>query len=209
MKPYFQEGGITIYHGDCREVVPSVHADATVCDAPYGLGIDYGSFIDTPESVRALMADVIPMLRIATGRVAVTCGVARMWDYPAPDWTLCWAISGAGSTGKWGFSCWQPILVYGQDPFLTNGLGRRPDLIFKNETSPECGHPCPKPEGFMRLLVNRVSLESESVLDPFMGSGTTLVAAKNLGRKAIGIEIEERYCEIAVKRLAQGVMEFA
>lgn len=76
--------------------------------------------------------------------------------------------------------------------------------IAEREGSSE--HPCPKPEEFMRWLVGRVSLPGQTVLDPFMGSGSTLRAAKDLGRRAIGIEIEERYCEIAVKRLAQGVL---
>jgi DNA modification methylase len=68
-------------------------------------------------------------------------------------------------------------------------------------------HPTQKPEAVMRWCI-KLSGTQGTILDPFMGSGTTLVAAKNLGRKAIGVEIEERYCEIAVKRLAQEVFNF-
>ena len=75
-----------------------------------------------------------------------------------------------------------------------------------NQAAEKLGHPCSKPMKEWTWLLNKVSLEGETILDPFMGSGTTLRAAKDLGRKAIGIEIEERYCEIAVKRLAQEVM---
>ncbi|KKK85110.1 hypothetical protein LCGC14_2776570, partial [marine sediment metagenome] len=68
------------------------------------------------------------------------------------------------------------------------------------------GHPCSRALGHFRWLVSWWSLPGETILDPFMGSGTTLRAAKDLGRKAIGIEIEERYCEIAAKRCSQSVM---
>ena len=67
-------------------------------------------------------------------------------------------------------------------------------------------HPCPKPVPVFRWLVDSLARLNDVVLDPFMGSGTTLVAARDLGRRAIGIEIEERYCEIAVNRLRQGVL---
>jgi len=69
-------------------------------------------------------------------------------------------------------------------------------------------HPSPKPEGLMQRLIEVVTPDGGVVLDPFMGSGTTLRAAKNTGRKAIGIEVEERYCEIAAKRLGQEVLDF-
>jgi site-specific DNA-methyltransferase (adenine-specific) len=69
------------------------------------------------------------------------------------------------------------------------------------------GHPCPKPIKWAKILINKT--KSQSTIDPFMGSGTTLVAAKELGRKAIGIEIEEKYCEIAVRRLQQDVFQWA
>jgi site-specific DNA-methyltransferase (adenine-specific) len=67
-------------------------------------------------------------------------------------------------------------------------------------------HPTVKPTDLLAILLGYSTLAGEVVLDPFMGSGTTLVAAKNLGRKAIGIEIEERYCEIAAKRCSQEVL---
>ena len=67
-------------------------------------------------------------------------------------------------------------------------------------------HPTPKPELLMADLVMQFTDAGDTILDPFMGSGTTLVAAKRLGRKAIGIELEEKYCEIAAKRLSQGAL---
>ena len=76
-------------------------------------------------------------------------------------------------------------------------------------TGQQLEHPCPYPEEIPVRLIGMFSDDGDIILDPFMGSGTTLVAAKNLGRKAIGIEIEERYCEIAAKRLSQEVFDFS
>ena len=80
--------------------------------------------------------------------------------------------------------------------------------IYLNRVSCKRGHPTEKPIRLMKWCIDGYSLKTETILDPFMGSGTTLVAAKQLGRKAIGIELEEKYCEIAVKRLAQGCLDF-
>jgi len=99
------------------------------------------------------------------------------------------------------------VLVYGKDPYLAKGLGARADYIEHNETSPDNGHPTPKPYNFWKLLLARCSVDMDDIiLDPFMGSGTTIVVAKHLNRKCIGIEIEEKYCEIAAKRCSQSVM---
>jgi DNA modification methylase len=80
-------------------------------------------------------------------------------------------------------------------------------LIYCNEKSVDYGHPCSKPIGVWKKILDRCTL-GNNILDPFMGSGTTLVAAKDMGKKAIGIELSERYCEIAAERLSQEVMQF-
>jgi site-specific DNA-methyltransferase (adenine-specific) len=137
----------------------------------------------------------------------LTPGIANIWLYPPADWVLCWAKPGSPRRSNLGgFNEWEPVLMYGKRR-IYNDLKW---LAAWNNTSSHTGdHPCPKPENLMRWLVEQGSDPTDTILDPFAGSGTTLVAAKALGRKAIGIEIEERYCEIAVRRLQQSVMAFA
>jgi site-specific DNA-methyltransferase (adenine-specific) len=208
MKPYYQDDAVTIYHGDSRELtahMPSV--DLTLTDPPYGIGEAYASFEDTPACVRELVAAVIPTCIEKSKRMALTCATRQQGFYPPPSWVLCWLNRAGTGLNPWGFTCWQPILVYGKDPFLEHSKGSRPDVIEHSEASEPNGHPCPKPEQFWKKLLVRCSvLETDLVFDPFMGSGTTLRAAKDLGRKAIGIEIEEKYCEIAARRCAQEVL---
>ena len=95
-------------------------------------------------------------------------------------------------------------------PFtLTDSVPRFDIWDYRTVPPFECKHPCEKPLKMLQDIVVSCSRADAVVLDPFMGSGTTLVAAKQLGRRAIGIEIEEKYCEIAVARLSQEVLEFA
>jgi len=210
VKPYYERGGITIYHGDCRDVLPQLEAesvDLVLTDPPYGNGTEYGEFEDTESNVAVLVADVIPACIMMAERVVLTCATRHLWFYPPATWVLCWFNRAGTGMNPWGFTCWQPILVYGPDPYLANRLGSQPDYIEHSEASEKNGHPCPKPTNFWRKLLNRVSIDnSDLILDPFMGSGTTLRVAKDLGRRAIGIEIEERYCAIAAKRLSQEVL---
>jgi site-specific DNA-methyltransferase (adenine-specific) len=211
MKPYYQDSAITIYHGDCREILPQLRrVDVVLTDPPYAIGEGYDSHGDTTGNLDVLIRDVMPHLFRLSERIAITPGVANVHRYPKPKWILCWTTPAGAGSGPWGFCCWQPVLVYGKDPYLTGGLGRRPDLINHTETSPLNGHPCAKPLKLWTKLMQRISpLANESFLDPFVGSGTTLRAAKDLGRKAIGIEIEEKYCEIAARRMAQEVLALA
>lgn len=213
MTPYYDEAGITIYHADCRVVLPALAFDSLVTDAPYGVGLDYDDHRDTVEELDVLIGALTPTL--LDGRThAVFPGVGNMHRWPQPRWTLCWTEPAGTRTGPWGFSTWQPVLAYGPDPYLAAGLGRRPDSYRTTASSSTTllqqeggtGHPCPKSVPLMLWLIQRATQPSAVVLDPFMGSGSTLVAAKQLGRRAIGVEISERYCEVAARRLAQGVL---
>ena len=195
MKPYYDDGQITIYHGDCREILPTLEpVDLVLTDPPYGMKkagwdqqiIPVGSWLPDARKL---------------GPTALFTGVKGMFDYPKPDWIAAWVR--VGSTQRngslQGFNNWEPILLY--------DVAKVPNDVFSVPNFPDADasdHPTPKPQKLMRLILGR--LATTTVLDPFMGSGTTLRAAKDLGLKAIGIEIEERYCEVAVKRLAQEVL---
>ena len=216
--PYYDDGRCVIYHGDAREILPTLTADVILTDLPYGIGLDYGEeFTDDAASLDALIAEVLPMARTAAPVVALTCGIGNVWRYPPPTWILCWYLVNAhGTTGRWGFNQWQPLLVYGTDPYLTRSMGRRPDVISTSaSTNPvivaagnRIAHPCPKPLASWRQVLFRVSpAESDIVVDPLMGAGATLVAAKYSGRRAIGIEINERFCEVAARRLGQELLD--
>ena len=208
-KPYYQDDWVTIYHGDCREILPELpKVDLVLTDPPYGIGLDYNEYEDSPENLVELIKTVLPMLRGMGKRVLLTSGVLNQWLYPQPDWVLAWIIPTTNSgSSKWGFSCWQPILAYGDDPYLTNGLGRRMDTITgMSKRLIDYDHPCPKPLDIWKKIILRASVSKEDIiLDPFLGVGTTVVASKELNRKCIGIEIEEHYCEIAANRCRQGV----
>lgn len=215
MTPYYDDGTCIIYHGDCRDLMDTLTFDSIVTDAPYGVGVPYMDHDDTTASLDALVAALTPALTDG-GTHAVFPGVGNLHRWPQPTWTLCWSEPAGTRTGRWGFSTWQPILAYGPDPFLATGKGRRPDSLRTTATSATnlrqvegtSDHPCPKPLRVMTWLVSRATRSDAVVLDPFAGSGSTLVAAKQLGHRAIGIELSERYCEIAAHRLAQGVLDF-
>jgi site-specific DNA-methyltransferase (adenine-specific) len=200
--------GIVLHLGDCRDILPALgRADVTLTDPPYGVGEHYASFNDTTDNLKLLIDGAFPILRTMSDRVVVTSGNGAQYDYPKPNWTMAWVTPAGAGSGPWGFSCWQPILCYGKDPYLVAGRGRRPDIIEHTETSEANGHPCPKPVRFMQRLVERVSLRGQMILDPFMGSGTTGVAAVSQGRKFTGIEIEPTYFDIACRRIEDALKQ--
>lgn len=228
MRPYFEEDGITIYHGDCREVFPSLlNVTSVITDPPYGVGLDgkrakqrgggvsvrndlYIGFDDSADYVVSVVVPVISALRERARRIALTPGSRNLWLYPPADDVGCFFSAAGTGMGRWGFTCMQPILYYGADPYLERSQGSRPNShgqTYPNDAN-QFDHPCAKPIRMWRWLVARASGADDTILDPFMGSGTTLRAAKDLGRKAIGIEIEEKYCQVAAERLSQKVLQF-
>ena len=198
---------VELHLGDCLEVMksmPDKSVDAIITDPPYGNNLKYSSYLDTRENLEKIVPIFMDeCLRIAQ-RVVVTPGVANIYLYPKYTWILSWVnMAGVGSS-SWGFSCWQPILVYGKDPFLQNRKGRRPDTYQQkgNEVA-KVNHPCPKPTNVMRWIVERTTMVNETILDPFMGSGTTGVACVQTGRNFIGIEIDPEYFAIAERRIKE------
>ncbi len=213
MKPYYQEGKfgkqLTIYHGDYREVLPELYTiyDLVLTDPPYGIGLEYDGYNDSEQNLNSVVLNGMPLIRRSGVVTLVTPGIANMYKYPVPNWVLCWRSGAGTSKGQWGFMSWQPILAYGKDPYLRESMGSREDSLVDNSSCNVNGHPCPKPVKVWRWLLKRgASRPNDRVLDPFLGSGTTLLVAKELGHEAVGIEQSERYCEISAKRLIQGVL---
>lgn len=193
MTPYYDDGTCVIYHGDCRDVLPHIQGDLVVTDPPYGIGVAGWDVLVPVDSWLPLARQI--------GPVVLFCGVKGCFDYPRPDWIGAWMrLASTQRMGSLrGFNNWEPILMYGLESLSNDviSLPNMPDVDARE-------HPSPKPRRLMATLLTRLPVGL--VVDPFAGSGTTLVEAKRLGRRAIGIELEEKYCEIAAVRLAQGVL---
>lgn len=212
-KYYYADNSVCIICDDSRKILPQLPnkvADLCLTDFPYANDTNYDGYDDSLENLKSLISDIMPQILMKSRRALITCGVANIHFYPKPDWILNWINPAGSGSSCWGFCCWQPILAYGKDPYLQNGLGRQPDIIIKNEQSDKLvNHPCTKPTDFWQMLMLRGSIkEHDIILDPLGGGGTTAIAAKKLNRKAIVIEISEKSCGEIVKRLQQTVMNF-
>lgn len=211
-----QIGDCTLYRGDCQEILPSLGmVDAVVTDPPYGVGLRVKknaartkgyvhpastTYADEPASVLLLLGSTLPMLQKQSRRMAIFPGPKLLHDYPRPASIGGVYLGNGAGHDPWGFSCFHPILYYGKCPY-----GAQRPNSFSDYAPGECGidHPCPKPLRWMLWLVNRASLPGETVLDPFMGSGTTGIACAQLGRTFIGIEIEPLYFDLACHRIEE------
>ena len=228
MKPYYEDSLVTLYLGDCREILPTLgKVDAVVTDPPYGVGFKYESHDDSPngyiewlwpiiEQAESLCSDTSPVFvwQSATNLRKLAAWFPREWRLFVTAKNF---VQMRPTAMQWSFD---PVVCWWTGGGKPWGAGTASKDFTIANTAPviatpgniEKGHPCPRPADLMRLVVEQWVRPSSCALDPFMGSGTTGVACVQLGRKFIGIEIEEKYMEIAVKRIKaatdQGRMEF-
>lgn len=216
MKPYYEDtkAGIVIYCGDCREILPQLpKVDLVLTDPPYGMNWDTNSkrFTggnDPQRRGKQGRNDFMPVIGdneqfdprpfIDLAKDVILWGCNHFSKYLPVGTTLVWI--------KKYDAQFQSFLSDAELAWMKGGCGvycKRDTTMF-GESSTRL-HPTQKPVGIMQWCLLFAD-KAETILDPFMGSGTTLRAAKDLGRKAIGIEIEEKYCEIAARRLAQEVL---
>ena len=226
-KPYYQDDLVTLYHADCAELMwtPQLHYGVVVTDPPYNIGYDYLTYRD-----RLGENEYITLLKAAIREPAVVIhypepmfSVAQMLG-TRPTKMVAWVYN-ANTPRQWRSVAWfglKPDLSQVRQPYK-NPTDRRVRALLeggadgtalydwwhidqvKNVSDEKTEHPCPIPLELARRIV-AVTPGDIPIIDPFAGSGTVLRAAKDLGRKAIGIEIDEHYCEIAAKRCAQEVL---
>ncbi|AAN07995.1 DNA methylase [Mycobacterium phage Che9d] len=213
MTPYYTDDQVTLYHGDCLEITEWLAADVLVTDPPYGMAFvsswtkqkrPVANDENTTHRDNALQEWGVekPAAVFGTWRVAKPANVRQV---------LIWDKRGAGPgmgdlTTAFGTSH-EEIYLIGHWAKRSTRRGS----VITTESSPSdltsrIGHPTPKPIGLMETII--AAAPDGVVADPFAGSGSTLVAARNLGRKAIGVELEEKYCELIAKRLDQMCLDF-
>jgi site-specific DNA-methyltransferase (adenine-specific) len=216
MKPYYADDAVQIFHGDCREILPGLpKVDLVLTDPPYGIGLRNGD-VDGHRSERSFTihgddSAVLGQAVLDSFSTVPVIAFASPWQPWAGEWRnlIVWdkggAVGGGGDIGTCLKRSWELIQVARNKPLR----GARSESVVKFSVVPAdtSRHIAAKPVDLCAWLLDKFSAPSDLILDPFMGSGTTLRAAKDLGRKAIGIEIEERYCEIAAKRCAQEVLK--
>ena len=236
LEPYYDHGGITIYLADCRDVLPALGpVDAVVTDPPYGIPHKFGVNVRPHRKGKRTMQFAWDSVELTdcvldVCRASSRMGMAHVWFCGLHQVSyIADVLMAAGMTPKpavwvkpypppagcgnwWPSGCEFAVYAYRSGAYFGETTANRSNVwvsdTYRHGVPGSVDHPTQKPLRLISRLVSAVSDSGHVILDPFMGSGTTLVAAKLMGRKAIGIEREERYCDIAVRRLAQECMTF-
>jgi DNA modification methylase len=218
MTPYYEEAGITIYHGDCREILPQLgRFDLLLTDPPYGIGearnkrggSQHGAAVAPSRDYGAATWDdaapapwVFGMMQsISTSQIIFGGNY-----FPLPP-SKCWLVWDKENGNNGYADC--ELAWTNLNKAVRRINWRWMGMLQENmESKEERVHPTQKPLGVMKWTISQAPDDVKTIIDPYCGSGTTLVAAKDLGLTATGIELEERYCEIAANRLRQSVLNF-
>jgi site-specific DNA-methyltransferase (adenine-specific) len=211
MNSYYSDDAVTIYHGDCRDILPSLPSGAIVSDPPYGMDYEHGARkggVKLGHDGASIAGDNAPFdpAHLVALRVPTILWGANHFGERLPSsrgWLVWDKRDGRPSNDQSDCElAWTSFLTTARtfsrywSGGVRTGREQREGRLHVNQKPVELMHWC---LGFLDSAL--------TVLDPYMGSGTTLRAAKDLGRRAIGIEIEERYCEIAARRCAQDVLD--
>jgi DNA modification methylase len=221
--PYYVDDLVTLYHGDCREITEWLAADVLITDPPYGVRYDPGGprrgYADRPLGDRIVSdndTSIRDRILASWGESEKPAAVFGTWHAPRPKNTrqiLVWwkreSKNLSRHRGRPWVSNWEEIYILGDWPKGEEDAAH--GVIPTDEhraagygAAATIGHPTPKPIVLMEQLLGKAP--AGLIADPFAGSGSTLVAAKGLGRHAVGVELEERYCEISARRLAQDTL---
>lgn len=225
MKPYYQDRNCEIFHADCRDVCPLYPGALVVTDPPYNIGYHYDDYSDNleVEEYQELLRASCRLPSVVIHYAEALCALSWTLE-ELPKKMVAW-IYNSNTARQWrGIAWWgvEPDFTKDSQPYknptdiriaqrIANGEAARlydwwQIEQVKNVGKEKTEHPCQVPLAVMKRILKITP--HELILDPFLGSGTTLRAAKDLGLKAVGIEINERYCEIAAKRLSQEVFAF-
>lgn len=223
MKPYYTDDFVTLYHGDAREIVPEL-SGTVITDPPYNVGYHYRTYRD-----RLPRTDYLGLLAVTLRPPSVVIHYPEeMFAVAAalgalPDKAVAWVYN-ANTPRQWRIVAWfgtRPDLSLVRQPYKNPTDSRVAKLIadgsdgsalydwwhidqIKNVSDEKASHPCPVPLELMRRIVR--TTPTNVIIDPFAGSGTTLRAAKDYGIRAIGVEMDEAYCEEAARRCSQEVL---
>lgn len=213
MKPYYDRDGITIYHGDARDIVPEIEKVGLVLtDPPYAINAGRGEWSATAavaiglhETAKRVARDGSMLVFTTTSGRGIEYTQGALGGKLPLNRLLVWSKTGGRSRA---LSPWQwdsvAILAFGKAPKGSAGAGS----VFVSPAVYErkSGHPAELPNGIAEWLYAPFDCDGLVTIDPFMGTGRLLEPAARRGRRVIGIEVEEKYCEVAVKRLAKEVL---
>lgn len=233
MIPYYYsaDGKIQIYHGDCRAILPALClADHIITDPPYDKETHSGARTAADHGSEAIPIDFDPLdtivivpnlLKHANRWVIAFCSLEMLGDYRRaandawiragfwrrPDAAPQFTGDRPGQPGEGIAIMHRPLSAGRKGRTQWHGGGKHGYYEF-GVVRDGRQHPTQKPESLMLAIIEDFTNPGELIIDPFMGSGTTLVAAKQLGRRAIGIELEKKYCDVAAARLSQNYFDF-